>query len=206
MFLIILCASTYAETIKLPQPRTSGSMSLEQAILSRRSERTFLPNALSNDQISQLLWACQGITDTSWNFRAAPSAGSIYPLEIYVVNAQGVYHYLPADNKIELVVKGDKRPSLARAALAQSLIEEAPVDFIVTAVFNRSRAKFGSRAERYVYLEAGHASENLVLQATALNLASVTIGSFWDDVVASSLSLPPENEPLYIIPVGYLKQ
>lgn len=179
---------------------------MEEAIYRRRSERSFLPNPLTNEQLSQLLWACQGITDPQWDFRAAPSAGSLYPLEIYVVNQKGVYHYVPAENTLVQITPGDKRPGLARAALSQTSIEEAPVIFVVTAVFDRTRAKYGSRSPRYVVLEAGHAAENLLLQATALNLGAVSVGSFWDDVVASTLKLPVECEPLYLIPVGYKKK
>ncbi|MBI5700347.1 SagB/ThcOx family dehydrogenase [Candidatus Saganbacteria bacterium] len=206
LILIVFCSLAYAETITLPQSRSTGQMSLEEAIYRRRSERSFLETPLNSTQISQLLWACQGITDPQWNFRSAPSAGSLYPLEIYAVDKTGVYHYLPLEHKLEVIVKGDKRQSLARAALAQTFVAEAPFIVIVSANYNKTRTKFGSRAERYVYIEAGTASENLLLQATALGLKTVCVGSFWDDVVAASMSLPPDHEPLLLIPIGYEKK
>lgn len=206
LIIIVFCTLAYAETITLPQPRSTGSMSLEEAIYRRRSERSFLDTPLNTNQISQLLWACQGITDSQWNFRSAPSAGSIYPLEIYTVSKDGVYHYSPLENNLVLIIKGDKRPNLARAALAQNFISDAPFVVIISANYNKTRLKFGSRAERYVNLEAGTATQNLLLQATSLGLKCVTVGSFWDDVVASSLNMPPDHDPLFIIPIGYEKK
>ncbi len=197
---------SFAETINLPQPKTSGKMSLEEAIASRRSERSFQPTQLSKEQISQLLWACQGLTDPQWNFRSAPSSGSVYPLEIYIVDKNGVYHYLPAKNQLELILKGDKRPNLTRASLAQTHISEAPLDIVITVVFRRMSEKFGGRAQRYAILEAGHAAQNVLLQATAMGLGAVPVGSFWDNVVSSTLTLPPEHDPMYIIPVGYVSR
>lgn len=194
-----------AKTIKLPAPKTSGKMSLEEAIYSRRSYRSFYPNELSIEQISQLLWSAQGITEKGWKFRAAPSAGALYPLEIYIAKSDGVYHYIPDGHKLVQISTEDKRLSLVRASLGQSFIGEAPVDIIIAAVFQRTVSKYGPRAERYVNMEVGHAAENVHLQAVSLGLGSVPVGAFWDDVVARVLSLPDEHEPLYIIPVGYAK-
>lgn len=205
-FLFVFCAVSFAETIKLPQPKLTGNMPLETSIYYRRSARSFYPAKIPIEMLSQILWACQGITDKHWNFRSAPSAGAIYPLEIYIADEKGVYHYIPATHSLELTTKGDKRPNLARASLTQNFISEAPVNLIITAILNRTKAKFGSRSGRYVLLEAGHAAENVLLQATALGLSSAPIGSFWDDVVASNLNLPPENDPLYILPIGYEKK
>jgi len=194
-----------AEEIKLPAPKYTGKISLEEALARRRSERSFHPNQLTNEQISQLLWAAQGITDPQWGFRAAPSAGSCYPLEIYLVNHKGVYNYIPQSHSLKQILKEDKRPSLSRAALGQNFISEAPVNIVITAVFERTEEKYGQRAGRYVYMEAGHAAENIALMGVALGLGSVTVGAFWDDVVKSILDLPAEQEPIYIIPVGYVK-
>lgn len=206
---ILICAlssSVFAETIKLPAPKTQGQMSLEESIYRRRSAVSFYPNQITNEQLSQLLYACQGVTDTEWNFRAAPSANAAFPLEIYLVNSKGVYHYIPAKHALEQTLTGDKKPSLVRASLGQSFISEAPVCLVITAVFARTREKSGARADRYVILEAGHAAENVLLQATALRLSAVPVGSFWDDVVASTLKLPPEHDPLYLIPIGHEKR
>lgn len=206
ILLIILCSASIAETIRLPSPKLSGAMSLDEAIYRRRAERSFFTNALTKSQISQLLWACQGTTDGQWGFRAVPSAGALYPLEIYVLNNNGTYHYSPEMHQLELLAKNDKRPNLSRAALAQVFIEEAPMVMLITANFQKSQAKFGQRSERYVHMEAGHAAQNVLLEAVALGLGAVPIGSFWDDVVSATLNLPPDNEPLYIIPIGYIKR
>ena len=198
--------SPAAEKItKLPLPKTQGKMSLEESLYNRRSERTFVKSAMSMEQTAQLLWAAQGITDPNWGFRTAPSAGSIYPLEIYLVNSEGVYHYLPRSNSMELHLKGDKRPSLVRAALGQNFIGDASIDIVITAVFDRTREQFGQRTDRYVLMEAGHAAQNVLLQAVAMGLGAVPVGSFWDDVIMSVLDLPYGYDPLYIIPIGYIK-
>ena len=193
------------ETLKLPNPKTSGRMTLEQSLLHRRSERQFVSANLTNEQISQLLWAANGITDPEWGFRTAPSAGSAYPLEIYIVRPDAVYHYLPKTHSLELHLKEDKRPSFVRASLGQSYIGDAAIDIIITAVYDRTREKYGLRTERYVQMEAGHAAQNILLQATAIGLGAIPVGSFWDDVVISALDLPYGQDPLYIIPVGYVK-
>ncbi|OGC13524.1 hypothetical protein A3J90_04325 [candidate division WOR-1 bacterium RIFOXYC2_FULL_37_10] len=202
---ILLCNVAAAETIELPNPKTKGTISVEEAIQKRRSSRAFLTTALTKDQISQLLWACQGITDQDWKLRAAPSAGALYPLEIYLANKDGVFHYLPMENKLNLIIKGDKRPNISRGALTQTFIEDAPISIIITAVYRRTQSKFGIRSERYVDFEAGHAAQNILLEAQALGLSAVPIGSFWDDVISSILELPPDHDPLYIIPIGYEK-
>lgn len=193
-----------AEELNLPAPRLSGPLSLEEAILHRRSERDFKDTPLKLEHISQLLWAGQGITDTAFNFRAAPSSGALYPLSLLVAKSDGVFKYFPGENKLRKITREDKRPSLVRAALGQSFIGEAPVVVIITGSPDKSREKYGLRGDRYVFIEAGHVAENICLQATALGLGSIAVGSFWDDVVASALECPPLEAPIYLIPVGYL--
>jgi len=193
------------EIIKLPMPKTVGKMTLEESLYHRRSEYSFAKAYLSNEQIAQILWAAQGITDPNWGFRTAPSAGSTYPLEIYLVKPEGVYHYIPNSHTLELHLKGDKRPSLVRASLGQTFIGDASICIVITAVYDRTREKYGLRTDRYVQMEAGHAAQNILLQATAMGLGATPVGSFWDDVVMSTLELPYGYEPLYIIPVGYIK-
>jgi SagB-type dehydrogenase family enzyme len=194
-----------AKTIPLPEPKIIGKMSVEEAIFRRRSERSFQPQELSLEQISQLLWAGQGITEKSWGFRAAPSAGALYPLTLYVVKKDGVFRYLPDGHKLLQISSEDKRPSLMRASLGQTAITEAPVVIVVAGNFRITEAKYGQRAYRYVNMEVGHVAENIHLQAVALGLVSVPIGAFWDDVVAKTLELPETQDPYYLIPVGYLK-
>jgi SagB-type dehydrogenase family enzyme len=179
-------------------------VSLEESIKNRRSERNYKNNELPPEQLSQLLWAMQGLTDPEWGLRAAPSAGAIFPLEIYVVRSSGIYHYLPQQHAIEQVSSEDRRVALSQAALGQSFVAEAPVTFVIAANFQKVRQKYGGRTERYVYMEAGHVAENLHLQAVALGLGSVPVGAFWDDIAKKVLELPDALFPIYLIPAGYV--
>ena len=210
LFLIILdlagsAALAARKTIDLPEPKILGKMSVEEAIFRRRSERSFYPNELTAGQISQLLWSAQGITDKTWGFRAAPSAGALYPLYLYILKNDGVYQYIPDGHKLVQISAEDKRPALVRASLGQAYISEAPLVIVIAGNFRIIEAKYGQRSYRYLNMEIGHAAENIHLQAVALGLASLPIGSFWDDVVAKTLELPETQDPFYIIPVGYLK-
>lgn len=153
-------------------------------------------------QLSQLLWACQGITHTA-GLRTAPSAGALYPLEVYVATAEAVYHYVPQGHKLQLLRRGDVRPALSKAAVGQAPPAQAPLVFVITAVYQRTAQKYGERASLYVHLEAGHAAQNILLQAVALGLGGVPIGAFYEDQVRAALGLPADHEPLYIIPVGH---
>lgn len=185
----------------LPSPRTEGPLSLEEALLQRRSIRAYTDRALTRDEVAQLLWAAQGITRAS-GYRTAPSAGALYPLELYVADAWGVWHYIPQGHALEHWCTEDRRPRLCPAALRQEAVCQAPAIFVVTGVFARTAQKYGDRATRYVWLEAGHAAQNLLLQAVALGLGAVPIGAFYDDQVQAALDLPPDHAPLYLIPVG----
>lgn len=191
------------ETIKLPPPNTEGTMPLEKAIQKRRSIRSFKDQDLSLAQISQLFWAGQGITKPTGGYRAAPSAGATYPLEIYGVSKGGVYHYLPHGHKMEQRTNKDLRKKLALAALGQWFIAEAPFSIVIAAVPGRTEAHYGDKAERYINMEVGHAAENIHLQAVALGLASVPVGAFLETAVKKILDIPKDHQPLYIIPVGY---
>jgi SagB-type dehydrogenase family enzyme len=195
-----------ARIIQLPKPRILSKTSLEETIFRRRSERSFHDKELPLEHLSQILWAAQGITDPHYGFRSAPSAGALYPLFIYVANKEGVFRYIPDGHKLVELSSEDKRPSLARASLGQSFIREAPVDIIIAANFVITQAKYGPRAFRYVCMEIGHVAENIHLQAVALGLGSVPIGAFWDDVIRTTLDIPETQDPLYIIPVGYVKR
>jgi SagB-type dehydrogenase family enzyme len=193
--------------LELPEPRYDGNVSLEQSLLQRRSVRDYTGEPLTLAEVSQLLWAAQGITDAG-GFRTAPSAGALYPLEIYVVVGDvreltaGVYRYEPDGHRLLRLMDGDKRAGLAEAALGQNCVKAGAVDFVIAGVYERTTAKYGDRGVRYVHLEAGHAAQNLCLQATALGLGAVPIGAFQDDEVAALLNLPASEQPLYIIPVG----
>ncbi len=188
----------------LPSPTIEGKVSVEEAIKKRRSVRAFKDQPLSINQISQLLWAAQGITDThqGLSYRAAPSAGALYPLEIYVVSKEGVFHYVPSEHKLVQLKEDDVRKNLSNAALGQSPIYSAPLNIVITALYEKTTIKYGERGIRYVHIEAGHSAENIQLQAVALGLGSVPIGAFYDNKVSSVIGCSKEEVPLYIIPIG----
>jgi len=169
----------------------------------RRSIREYGESPLSLDELSQLLWAAQGVTAASGG-RTAPSAGGLYPLEVYVVTAEGAHRYVPDGHYLETLNDADLRVELMRAGLDQSAIGDAAAVFVIAGVVSRTEATYGDRAERYVILEAGHAAQNLLLQAVALGLGAVPIGAFRDDEVQGTLALPDGSQPLYLIPVGRL--
>lgn len=196
-------AMAYAEIVSLPRPEMK-SIPLNQAIQKRRSVRQFnSQKELSLSQISQLLWSAQGITDTTQHFRSAPSAGALYPLEIYVVKQDGLWHYIVNKHALEQISKMDLRKSLSNAALGQKEMIDAPATIVIVGVYQRSVIKYGKRGIQYTHIEVGHAAQNLVLEAINLNLASVTIGAFDEEKVKQLFSLSKEMTPLYLIPVGY---
>ncbi len=192
--------------IPLPEPQLKGKISLEETISQRRSKRRYRPQELTLEQISQLLWSAQGITDEGGGFRSAPSAGALYPMEIYLLNKDGLFHYLPEEHKLERASQDDLRRELAAAAWGQSFIAQAPVDIVIAAVYERVTSRYGARGSRYTDIEVGHIAQNIHLQAVALGLGSVPVGAFDDRAVKELLKLPKEEQPLYIIPVGYPKQ
>ncbi len=193
--------------IVLPPPQLEGKISLEAAIAARRSVRSFTSQELTLEEISQLLWAAQGITGPKEYMRAAPSAGGCCPLEFYVCRKDGIWRYRPQGHRLMLHRPDDIRAPLAEAAWNQNYIAQAPVTFAISAVFSRTTRRYGERGRiRYVPMDVGHAAENLLLQAVALELASVPIGAFDDAAVARVLNLPSEEEPLYLLPVGHPKQ
>jgi SagB-type dehydrogenase family enzyme len=196
---------TNLQIIPLPEPDLQGTLTLEQTLVQRRSVRQFQNSTLTDAQIGQLLWAAQGVTHPS-GLRTAPSAGALYPLEIYAATQDGLFRYQPEDHSLERVLDYDPRPDLCQAALGQDSVRDAPLVIIITAVFSRTAQRYGdARTPQYVYLEAGHAAQNIHLQAVALELGSVPIGAFHDDQVSEVMSLPADETPLYLIPVGYPK-
>lgn len=193
------------KTIDLPKPRLKGNVSVEEAIGKRRSVRSYSSEEVSLEDISQLLWACQGITNEPMGFRASPSAGALYPLEIYLVKKDGLFHYVSEGHKLEVVSDKDVRKSLAAAAWGQKPVSEANMDIVICAVYERVTSKYREHGVRYTDMEAGHAAQNVFLQAEALGLSSVPLGAFTDAAVSKVLSLPRDVKPLYILPVGYKK-
>ena len=194
-------------SLPLPAPGVRGTMSVEEALVERRSTREFGPQALSLTEASQLLWAAQGVTDPR-GWRTAPSAGALFPLEIYLVAARvselpaGVYRYDAAAHRLLSGVTGDRLSALAEAA-RQPVLREAPLVVVIVAVEQRSAQKYGDRAARYVAMETGHAAQNVYLQATALRLATVAVGAFDDNQVGRVLELPPGQMPLVLMPIGH---
>jgi len=194
----------------LPTPRLTGKMSLEDVVKKRRSRRSFRDVSLRMDQLSQILWAAQGITEGLK--RAAPSAGATYPLDLYVVAGKveeletGVYHYDSSNHSVSLHAEEDLRTDLARACAAQGFIADAPVSIVITAEYERTTQRYGEKGIRYVHIEVGHVGQNIYLQAEALGLGTVAIGAFYDDEIAKLLRLPEEHQPLYVMPVGYVAQ
>lgn len=196
---------------QLPKPSFDGKVSVEKAIKERRTLRDFRERTLSLSHLSQLLWAAQGITDSTTGRRSAPSGGALYPLDIYVLIGEngvekieaGVYHYLPEEHSITMILKGDRRREISRASLSQMWMAKAPVIFIITAEYKRITGKYGERGIRYALIEVGHAGQNLFLEAEASGLGAGIVGAFNDPEVSKVASLPSEHEPILIMPVGY---
>ena len=198
-------------TVPLPRPSLKGELSLEEALLRRRSVRDYAPDPLTIDEVSQLLWAAQGITGQSGG-RTAPSAGGLYPLELLVVAGSvegfspGVYRYDPQTHELRQTREGDLRGELAAAALDQIWVREGAMNIVIAAVYGRTTGKYGDRGVRYAHLEAGHAAQNICLQATALNLGTVTVGAFHDEQLKDILLLSGDETPLYVMPVGKIRR
>ena len=196
------------QEIILSSPNATSNTSIEEALFKRRSIREYKDEPLELKEISQILWASQGITEPERGGRTAPSAGALYPLEVYVVVRKaeglepGVYHYVPKEHKLEKILEGDLSAQLARAALGQVSVKEAAVNMVISAVYGRTTKKYGERGVRYAHLEAGHAAQNVYLQAESLDLGTVTVGAFSDEEVKNLLHLPEEETPLYIMPIG----
>ena len=188
----------------LPQPRHTGEVSLERVLSARRSHREFTTQSLTEREISELLCAAQGIT-ADWGGRTAPSAGGIYPLELYLLTPDAYRHYVPEGHRVELLANQDLRAELAAAALNQSAVRTAPLTLVITAVYARTVKKYGARGRRYVELEAGHVAQNVLLQAVAHGLAAVPIGAFDDHRLTHALRLPGDHAPLYIVAVAHAR-
>jgi SagB-type dehydrogenase family enzyme len=210
----LTCKGTGVESrdkVSLPGPKLKGGMSLEGALSLRRSVRAYSDKALRLEQVSQVLWAGDGITGRHDYHRAAPSAGGLHPLELYIAVKDGgvkglsggVYHYISKDHRLELVKDGERNSDLAQAALGQMWMQQAPVIVVVAADYSRTTAKYGQRGIRYVHIDAGCASENMMLQAVALGLSTCPVGAFRDKDLAEVINLPSSQKPLLTITIGY---
>ncbi len=203
------------DTVCLPFPRLRGEISLEEAMANRRSIRDYTSEPLTVEEFSQILWSAYGVTETRYGFKTTPSAGATYPLNIYAVVAPrgvatgsngflepGSYYYDPHSHCARIVKRGDLVEELYEAGLRQPWIRKAPVNIVITATYERTTRVYGSRGIQYVHIEVGHAGQNIYLQATAMGLATVAIGAFYDDRVRRTIGAPSNERPLYIMPVG----
>ena len=200
-------SASLGDVIKLPEPDRIGEVPLESALQKRRSHRAYSDEPLVIAEVSQILWAGYGVTDPR-GLRTAPSAGGLYPLEVYLVAGDvedippGVYRYSPHGHELLKVVEGDVRPRLYDASLRQGFIRDAPALLVISAVYERTTGRYGERGERYVQMEAGHAGQNVLLAAACLDLGAVPVGAFDDGGVKRGLEMPEEEAPLYIIALG----
>ena len=193
--------------IKLPEPMLDSKVSVEAALRARKSIRSYQGGDLTLAEVSQLLWAAQGITRKN-GMRTAPSAGALYPLELYLVAGQieqlpvGIYKYRIPGHELVQISDEEKRQALAAAGYGQSCIERGAINIVIAAVYERTARKYGERAVRYVHMEVGHAAQNIYLQAVALELGTVVIGAFDDSRVKKTLLMDADEYPLCIMPVG----
>ncbi|WP_440955901.1 SagB/ThcOx family dehydrogenase [Methanosarcina sp. Mfa9] len=195
--------------IKLPEQGAAGRSSFEEILAKRRSIRSYSEKALSESDVARFLWAAQGISSKE-GFRTAPSAGALYPLEVHLVAGNvagiepGVYRYISEEHSLIEDVSGDLRAKLAAAALSQPTIRNAPASLVISAVYPRITSKYMKRGIRYAVMEAGHVAENIYLLATELGIGTCAIGAFEDEEVRKALKLPANEDPLYIMPLGYI--
>ncbi len=201
-----------SKLIKLPEPPAGDGMTLKKALSNRRSARKFSSEPISLETLSSLCWAGQGITSPK-GLRTAPSAGALYPIFLYVAVGEdgvkgvdaGIYLYRPHKNALERVAEGDRRRELAKAALGQMWMSDAPVMFIIAADYSRTTRKYGKRGIRYVHIEVGHVAQNILLEATTRELGACPVGAFRDAVVKDKAGLHDAHKPLLFIPVGHVE-
>lgn len=206
------CAGAGAGETGLPAPSLRGAMSVEEALALRRTWRGYADQTLTRTQLGQLLWAAYGVTAHRHGIelKTAPSAGALYPLDIYAVVGEGrveglepgCYHYLPGGHDLALTRTGDLRLAVAEASLGQRWMAKAPVTLIITGEYQRCTVKYGPRGVTYTHIEAGHVGQNIFLQAEALGLKAGIVGAFDDHRLAGALGLPPAHLPLLAMPVG----
>ena len=195
------------DVARLPQPLFQGKRSVEMALRMRRSVRDYTGEPLTRAELAQLLWAAQGISGAG-GMRTAPSAGALYPLQVYVAVGDviglpsGIYRYEPHHHVLVSVASGDRRGELCAAALAQPCVAAAGVVIAFAADYGTTTAKYGKRGIRYVHMEAGHAAQNVYLQAAALNLGTVVVGAFDDREVHNIMGMGSREDPLCLMPVG----
>ena len=195
--------------IKLSEPKVSGKSRVEELIEKRRSVRRYTDRELSDSIISRILWAVQGISFED-GLRTSPSAGALYPLEIHLVAGEGsgfepgTYRYVPDEHTLVQEIAGDIREKLSKAALSQPMVKNAFVSIVISAVYPRITSKYGKRSIRYAHMEAGHAAQNLYFLGVELGIGTCAVGAFDDEEVRKVLKMPVNEDPLYILPLGYM--
>ncbi|MCK4852757.1 MAG: SagB/ThcOx family dehydrogenase [Bacteroidales bacterium] len=203
--------------VKLPPPRTRGDLSLEETLINRRSRRYFQTSPLTPSEISQILWAAYGLKEPARGKRFSgkanrncPSAGALFPLEIYLTVGDivdipsGFYQFIPDEHALKLIHDKDLREDLCKAAQQREMVRDAPASLIYIAIESRVIARYGERGvQRYIPMDIGHSAQNVYLQVEALGLGTCAIGAFNDETVKQVLDLPEEQIPMYIMPVGY---
>lgn len=214
VFVLVVCCSAFcfsqnppraaepSVVMRFPPPQTNGRISLEQAIENRRSMRQFTEEPLTITQLGQLCWAAQGITDPNKGLRTAPSAGALYPIELYVLLPDGLYLYQPASHELSLLINSDLRQSVFRASFNQRVVQNARCTFIIAGNIKKIEARYRNRGEKFTYLETGHIAQNIQLQAVAIGLGSAPIGVIDAKTIAQICKMPQGIEVLYLIPVG----
>ena len=196
-----------SKIFKLPNVTFDSKTSIESALKNRRSVREYQNIQIPLQSIGQILWAAQGITD-AMGYRTAPSAGALYPLELYLVAGNvenlpaSVYHYRAVSHELETCVDGDKRKAIAESALYQMWMKDAGAVIAITADFKRTTIKYDQRGIQYVFLEAGHVAQNICLQAISLDLSTAVVGAFEDNEIVKILKINSEEKPLYLLPIG----
>jgi len=194
--------------VMLSEPKASETSHIEELIEKRRSVRKYTDRELSESVISRILWAAQGISSKD-GLRTSPSAGALYPLEVHVVAGEGsgletgTYRYIPKEHTLVQEITGDIREKLSKVVLSQPMVKDASVSIVISAVYPRITSKYGKRGIRYTHMEAGHVAQNVYLLGTELGIGTCAIGAFEDEEVRKVLKLPANEEPLYILPLGY---
>lgn len=199
-----------SELIRLPDPKYEGEHSIEWTLLHRRSARRYLRGSLSMNEVGQILWAAQGC-NSARGFGTAPSAGATFPLETFLAIGDveqltpGLYRYLRKEHAVSSIMAGDLRPELCRAALGQGCVRDGAAAIIFAAVYSRTTQRYGERGFRYVHMEAGHAQQNVYLQAAALGIGTVVVGALEDREVKRIMGMKDDEEPLSIMPLGRIR-
>lgn len=206
-YILLMAQTELSGRITLPEPLFKGKILTEEALKRRRSVREYQDKPLTLEEISQLLWAAQGITG-EYGMRTAPSAGALYPIELYIAAgrvdglAAGIYRYRPKGHELQKVAEGDKRGDLYQASLEQESLRDGAAAVVIAAVYGRTTRKYGGRGIMYVHMEVGGVAENIYLQAVSLGIGTVFLGAFDDEMVKKVVNMAEGEEPLAIMPFG----